>query len=132
MAPNLQDSIETLLLSNNNLLELPAMFDGCGRLRLLQIDYNPLRSPPTDLLEEGMHVIIQYCRIRSERVKEVVDLLEEYGFEIEPSHFTPTAHEALTGNTGFLTPRDLEEFDAELDAFLNGKRTPCSLARLLD
>jgi len=125
LLPNLHDSIETLQVSNNNLLELPAIFDGCPRLRLLTIDYNPMRSPPSELLEHGMHVVIQYCRIRSERVKEVLDLLDEYGFDTDETHLTPTTMQALTGQTGFLTPDDLTQFDAALDAYLNGKYYEC-------
>lgn len=31
----------------------------------------------------------------------------------------------VTGNTGFLTPRDLKDFDEAIDAFVNGKFYAC-------
>ena len=99
--PNLAENIECLWVSNNNMLELPAMFNNVGNLRELHLDYNPLRSPPPELLAEKMEVIVQYCRIRAERVKEMLNLLvDEYGFDAEPLNFTPIARDCLTGNTG--------------------------------
>ena len=54
--------------------------------------------------------------------QKVVELLEDYGFEIEPSHFANDA-EALTG-TRVLTPEDLDG-STRADAFLNGKYYEC-------
>ena len=39
--------------------ELPALFNGVEKLTDIHIDYNPMRSPPVELLSEGMNVIIQ-------------------------------------------------------------------------
>lgn len=71
-----------LQLSNNNLLELPAIFDGCAKLKQLAIEYNPLRSPPAELLEEDLDTVLQYCRVRTSRFKEMSKLLKAFGFEV--------------------------------------------------
>lgn len=59
LAPNLRTTIECLWVSNNNMQELPALFNGVEKLTDIHIDYNPMRSPPVELLSEGMNVIIQ-------------------------------------------------------------------------
>lgn len=125
LAPNLRTTIEVLRLANNNLLELPALFNGVDKLRELTIEYNPMRSPTTELLPEPLHVIIQYCNVRAARVTEVKELLDDFEFESDTSHFTPTAHHALTGKTGYLTPDDLADFDVALDAYVNGSFYKC-------
>jgi len=125
LAPNLQKSIELLHLQNNNLLELPPVFDECSKLKQLLIDYNPMRSPPPELSEEDLETVLQYCRIRTERVREMTKLLEQYGFEIDVAHFTPRAVNALTGNFGLLTPSDRQEFDRKLDSYVNGMFFDC-------
>lgn len=62
------------------------------------------------------------------------DLLDEYGFDSEPINFSPECRGALTGETGFLTPEDLVDFDAALDTFINGAyyKCPVSAADLVD
>lgn len=125
LSPNLQKSIEILHLQNNNLIELPPVFDECAKLKQLLIDYNPMISPPADLLEEELETVLQYCRIRTERVKEMVRLLEQYGFEIDLKQFTPTARNAITGNLGLLTPMDRSAFDLKLDGYVNGNFYDC-------
>ena len=76
----------------------------------------------------------QYCRLRAERVKEMAALLEEYGFDTVESHYTPLSEDCITGNTGFLTPDDLKEFDVAVDTYLNGKfyLCPVSAAEIVD
>lgn len=74
-----------------------------------------------ELVQEGMHTVMQYCRIRASRVNELAELLEEVGFGTDVNNYTPDAKDVLTGETGFLTPDDLREFDAAVNAFCNGK-----------
>jgi len=40
-------------------------------MKQLTLDYNPMRSPPATLLGEDLDTVLQYCRIRQERFKEV-------------------------------------------------------------
>jgi len=121
LVPNLQTSIQILQLSNNNLLQLPAIFDGCANLKQLLIDYNPMISPPPELLQEDLETILNYCRLRSGRVKEVMKMLDNYGFETDQERFTPRARDVIIGSSGYLTPIDLKNVDDQLDGFCNGK-----------
>jgi len=134
MDPNLKHSVEVLRFSNNNLLELPPIFDSAPKLKQLLIDYNPMVSPPSSLLEESLETVLQYMRLRTERFREVSGLLESYGFEVEPDNFHPVARGALVGNTGFLTPADQAHFDKNIDAYINGEFYQCELsaAELVD
>lgn len=87
----------------------------------MKIEYNPMRSPPMELVQEGMQTVMQYCRIRASRINELAELLEDVGFETNENNYKPEANNVLTGETGFLTPDDLREFDDAVNSFLNGK-----------
>lgn len=128
LTPHLRSTIEVLRVSNNNLQELPALFNGVEKLRELSIEYNPMRSPPAEMLPEPLEVVVQYCNVRAARVTEVKELLDEFEFESDPSHFTPDCRDALTGNTGYLTPDDLANFDVGLDAYINGSFYKCPVS----
>ena len=118
--PNLVTSLESLWLTANNLLELPASFMQIENTADLHIEYNPMTSPPAEVIAEGMLVVKQYCRIRNERIHELAELLRESYFETNEDNYTPQAHMSLTGKTGFLTPDDLRDFDQAVDALVNG------------
>ena len=121
LRPNLINTLAVFWVTANNLIELPHSFVDMKALDDMRIEYNPMRSPPMDLVQEGMQTVMQYCRIRSSRVNELAELLEEVGFETDVDNFTPEAKNVLTGETGFLTPDDLREFDSAVDSFCNGK-----------
>lgn len=120
LQPRLQESIRLLWLAGNNLVELPPIFDGASCLVDLQAERNPLRSPPADVLVAGAAAVRKYCQLRSQRLDEVASLLQLYGFEVDKSRFTPKAHQALTGATGYLRPDDLLDCDREIDRLVNG------------
>lgn len=121
LLPNLVDTLNVFWISSNNLIELPQSFVDMKCLDEMKIEYNPMHSPPMELVQEGMQTVMQYCRIRASRVNELADLLEEVGFETDVNNYKPEAKNVLTGETGFLTPDDMREFDEAVDAFLNGK-----------
>jgi len=58
----------------------------------------------------------------------LVRLLQDAEFEIDTHQFTPFARNIIIGNTGYLTPSDLEEFDQAVDAFCNGRFYTCGFA----
>lgn len=60
-------------------------------------------------------------RVRAARLKEIVKLLLREDFIFEPASATPIASECLEDGTGFLTPKDTDEFDLAVDEYINGK-----------
>jgi len=121
LRPNLINSLAIFWVSSNNLIELPQSFVDMKCLDDMKIEYNPMRSPPMDLVQEGMQTVMRYCRVRASRVNELKELLVDAGFETDKSNYTPESKNVLTGETGFLTPDDLKEFDDAVNCFLNGK-----------
>jgi hypothetical protein len=59
------------------------------------------------------------------RLEEVTSLLTRHSFDFDASRLCPFTQHVVTGNTGFLTPRDLKDFDEAIDAFVNGKFYAC-------
>ncbi|GMI11247.1 hypothetical protein TrVE_jg2968 [Triparma verrucosa] len=121
LRPNLVNSLSVFWISSNNLIELPQSFVDMKCLDDMKIEYNPMQSPPMELVQEGMQTVMQYCRIRASRINELAELLEDVGFETDENNYKPEAKNCLTGETGFLTPDDLREFDEAVNCFLNGK-----------
>ena len=117
-----QQNLEYLGLSNNNLLELNSCLPTCTKLKTLQCEFNPLRSPPPELLTQGLDVLRRYCDLRDKRIVSVQKVLTDYGYDYDPNHLTPEAYRVLTSGktTGFLTEDDLENFDKAVDRYLNG------------
>ncbi|KAJ8603613.1 hypothetical protein CTAYLR_004843 [Chrysophaeum taylorii] len=118
--PRTTSTLEYLGIASNNLLELPSCVPGCSRLKSLQVEYNPLRNPPPELVSQGMAVLQQYCELRDARIEAFEQLLADYDLEFDSGHLAPEAYNVLTGRTGFLTPDDLAAFDKAVDAYLNG------------
>ena len=134
LRPNLINSLAIFWVSSNNLIELPQSFVDMKCLDDMKIEYNPMRSPPMELVQEGMQTVMRYCRVRASRVNELKELLVDAGFETDKSNYTPEAKKVLTGETGFLTPDDLREFDDAINCFLNGKYYlyPAPAAEMVD
>jgi Leucine-rich repeat (LRR) protein len=124
-AANLGVTIRRFSCPENNLLELPlsitALADNCQ----IEADYNPLRSPPGHILSEPLVVTQGYMRIRAARLAEVTQCLEAEDFVFVPENVTPIACDSLEDGTGFLTPKDMEEFDEALDMYINGEMYKC-------
>lgn len=107
-------------INSNNMLELPLCVQDILDTSSLKIEMNPLRSPPMELLTEGMDVIIDYCLLQLQRLKDVHILLCKSKFIVDRSNVRPYAHGTLIGGTGFLAPDDLKSFDDSLDRHVNG------------
>ncbi|KAJ1448997.1 hypothetical protein M885DRAFT_537236 [Pelagophyceae sp. CCMP2097] len=125
LLPRAAETLEVLGLAANNLLELPSSLHEAARLRVLRVEYNPMRNPPAALLSEGRDVLVRYCRLREQRLAAVVKLIGDYKFDTEIGHLAPEAYDALTGRTGFLSPDDLGAFDRAIDGYLNGAYYTC-------
>jgi Leucine-rich repeat (LRR) protein len=111
--------------AENNLLELPASTFQINPKSIFEADYNPLISPPTYILSEGLGVLQNYLHVRLNRVNELEDLLDEEDFEFLRENGSPIAAEVLEEGTGFLTPNDLEDFDSAVDEYVNGDYFRC-------
>lgn len=111
--------------AENNLLELPASTFQINPEALFEADYNPLLSPPTYILSEGLSVLQNYLHVRLNRVNELEDLLDEEDFDFLRENASPIAAETLEEGTGFLTPEDLQDFDNAVDEYVNGDYFRC-------
>jgi len=118
-------TLKVLGVASNNLLELPSCLPTCEALTTVHVEYNPMRNPPAELLSEGMTILLQYCRLRDVRIEKFKTLLSEFQFDFDAAHLAPEAYGVLTGRTGFLTPDDLMNFDAQTDKYLNGPYYGC-------
>ena len=112
-------------IPENNLMELPYSLYNINPTCLFEADYNPLISPPSYILSEGLPVVQNYLHIRAHRIEELDELLEYEEFEYVAEHATPISSEIIEGGTGFLTPKDLAEFDAAVDEYVNGEFFLC-------
>jgi len=107
-------------IDNNNLIELPRCIVKLTNLKDLKIAINPFRSPPRDILAKGINFVLEYCRERSRRRDELERLLKKADFVFDLDNCRAKTTKFLNGNTGFLTPKDLRDFDHLVDAHLNG------------
>lgn len=57
-------NLDTLLLYQNKLTELPLELGRCFRLKTLNVDSNPITSPPHNILSQSTDGIISYLRDR--------------------------------------------------------------------
>lgn len=121
-------------IDNNNLLELPRCIENITNIAGLKIEMNPMRSPPMELLGEGIGPVIQYCRARSKRRDELQKLLKKYNFSANIGRFGSRIKGILIGDTGFLTPNDLRDFDQWVDLHTNDKffSTPTTIIDVVE
>jgi hypothetical protein len=118
-------SVKVFSCCENNLTELPLSLHKIDSEALLEADFNPLISPPSYLLTEGLGTIQNYLRIRTVRINEFNDLLESEDFEFVRQNISPIACNVLSDGTGFLNPSDLAEFDLATNEFLNNEYYKC-------
>lgn len=121
----LGETVKKFSCCENNLLELPPSLHKIDKEGHLEADFNPLISPPTYILAEGLRTVQMYLQIREVRLEEVEELLDEEDFEFNVDGAFPTASEVLEDGTGFLTPVDLGEFDNAIHEYLNGEYYKC-------
>eukprot|EP00752_Nemacystus_decipiens_P011950 g10596.t1 len=132
--PALRGTLRQLWLSNNNLLQLPDSLVELSKVQEVQMDSNPYKSPPPELLAEGISTLMQYVRVRMQRIDRMYNLILERGFDTSLEALLPESCGVLTTNTGYLNPSDLDEFDKAVDRFINGDfyRHPLTAEAILD
>lgn len=118
-------NIKVFSACENNLTELPLSLHKIDPEGLMEADFNPLISPPSYLLTEGLRTVQNYLRIRTIRINEFSDLLEAEDFEFVRENISPVACNVLADGTGFLNPNDLAEFDLAANEFLNNEYFKC-------
>lgn len=118
-------SIKYFTCTENNLLDLPNSIYLIDPESTFSADYNPLVSPPSYLLTEGLSTIQKYMKYRQLRTEELEKLLYVNNFIFIRSYSKPYACEVLDDGLGFLTPDDVEEFDFAVNEYLNGEYYNC-------
>ncbi|CAK4159081.1 unnamed protein product [Aphanomyces euteiches] len=104
----------------NKLAELPVEFGNLRTLQVAEFEGNPLRSPPPDILAQGIVAIHTYLQKRIDRVEELKKLLASAQFEFHADHFTPQTRDLLHTGIMFLLEEDLKAFDKKVDHYVNG------------
>lgn len=122
---NLGKSLMTFSCCENNMMEFPNSLRFLNPQGILDGDYNPLVSPPTHLLAEGLATVQNYQVIRHNRRLVFEELLTDEDFEIANDSLSPVATGVLEEGTGFLRPNDLVEFDQACHEFLNAEFYQC-------
>ncbi|CAM9406930.1 unnamed protein product [Ectocarpus sp. 6 AP-2014] len=132
--PKLNGTLRQLWLSNNNLLQLPDSFVELSKVQEVQMDSNPYKSPPPELLAEGITTVMKYVRVRIHRIDLLHKLILDRGFDTCLEALVPQCCGVLMSNTGYLTPPDLDEFDKAINRFINGDfyRHPLTAETILD
>lgn len=122
---NLGKHIRKFTCQENNMLELPISIMLVAADIHLEADFNPLRSPPGHLMSEPLKVTQGYMRVRAARLAELAKYLEDEEFVFLTDRATPVACDCLDDGTGYLTPKDIEEFDEAVDSYINGEMYKC-------
>ena len=116
--PNLINA--KIWIDNNHLTVLPQCIENITNIADLKIDMNPLRSPPMELLNEGILTVVNYSKARSRRLKKLKRLLIKENFIVNMDCIICKVNGVLSGGTNFLTRNDLNQFDQSIDALVNG------------
>lgn len=77
--------------SENNLQELPCSTTNLHPECLFSASFNPLISPPQEILKDGLKNVQEYLRVRVLRRKEILDLLWNQDFEVILERTHPVA-----------------------------------------
>ena len=119
--PNLHKSLQELWIDSNNLLELPRSLTALADPDGVHFELNPLQNPPPSLmLEEGISTVMNYIDLRFRRIDQMLKLLEKEKFLVDKGRLCPLAENVIAGNSGYLLPTDLKEFDEAVNLCLNG------------
>jgi len=70
---------EILELNGNKVTVLPNSFGELKAVRVLNVDMNPLQSPPLSLLNAGIGPVVKYCIARSTLIGELSGKLKAAG-----------------------------------------------------
>lgn len=77
--PSLCASLEVLHLEGNELVVLPQSLGSMKRLCHLNVDMNPLESPPLSLCCEGAGTIVEYLELRRTSIARLVQSMKKGG-----------------------------------------------------
>eukprot|EP00750_Incisomonas_marina_P017801 INCI2484.2.p2 GENE.INCI2484.2~~INCI2484.2.p2 ORF type:complete len:800 (-),score=201.68 INCI2484.2:985-3384(-) len=91
-----------------------------------------MRSPPPEIVNEGMQAMVRYMHARAHRVRMVLDKLDIFNFDFIQSHgrvgigyvenhLTPTVENflILDGEMTLLQPADVKKVEHAIDNFVN-------------
>jgi len=86
----------------------------------IKVDMNPMRSPPPEIVNEGVTAMVRYMHARAHRVALILAKLELFNFdfiqshhrvgvEYNEDHLTPTVKDflKLNGELKLLQPEDV-------------------------
>ena len=90
-------SLKCLWLDSNLLQELPESFQNFKGLGAVQIENNPMRSPPAEIAVRGPVALAKYCKLRVERMHKTTAAFNAAGIHFNDHLLAPTAE-------GFLLP----------------------------
>ena len=84
-------SLQCLWLDSNMLEELPESFQNFKGLGAVQIENNPMRSPPAEIAVRGPVALAKYCKLRVERMHKTKAAFNAAGIKFEAHLLAPTA-----------------------------------------
>ena len=70
---------QELNLHGNKIKSLPSSFCLLKKLRIVNLDMNPLESPPLFLIHEGIEALVNYCCARGKIVADLTSKLSDFG-----------------------------------------------------
>ncbi|TMW66164.1 hypothetical protein Poli38472_003929 [Pythium oligandrum] len=131
----LQSTLRVLKLQSNKISRLPLSFGELYRLKVVESDGNPFRSPPAEIMNLGILAIRTYLRKRQQRVDELTRLLATIHFPcnaeaftgprltqfiIRPPSLIDKTNEEQWKHMQFLTEKHFVAFERAVDQYVNG------------
>ena len=68
-----------LELNENEIRALPHSFGSLSKVQRINLDMNPLQSPPILLMQEGIEPVLKYCAARAKMVEKLTKMLLDEG-----------------------------------------------------
>ncbi|GFH49812.1 hypothetical protein CTEN210_06288 [Chaetoceros tenuissimus] len=99
--PSLCASLEVLHLEGNELVVLPQSLRDMERLRHLNLDMNPLESPPLSLCCEGAGTIVKYMELRHASIASITQFVDK-ALHFVQIHFTLVPQKGGLDETKYL------------------------------
>ena len=84
-------SLKCLWLDSNMLEELPESFQNFQGLGAVQIENNPMRSPPAEIAVRGPVALAKYCKLRVERMHKTKAAFKAADIKFQEQLLAPTA-----------------------------------------
>lgn len=120
VAPVLKTSLKKLWLQSNRITEVNATLFQLEALKEFSVDVNPLRSPPRAVSAGGLGAVLEYARIRDQHIHDIMEEAAAAQIILRERNMFPKCEMIVTGGIGHLLEEDLDEFDDEVDAYVNG------------